>query len=117
MKFFAATAAFAGLAAAAKITDATIRDNNGIQMAQFTVDGVQCTASDAQLGSRQIACPGSAYSWHINGANSEYTLTLFKGVTSDAAGAYGKIPVVCTAGGNGPNDKVCDQTSEVTIDI
>lgn len=49
-------------------------------MAQFTVDGVKCTASDAQLGSRQIACPGSAFSWHIDGSNSDYTLTLFKGV-------------------------------------
>ncbi|KAF4313359.1 hypothetical protein GTA08_BOTSDO01658 [Botryosphaeria dothidea] len=117
MQFFATIAAFAGLAAAAKVTDAIIRDNSGINMAQFTVDGVKCTASEGQLGSRQIACPGSAFSWHIHGSNSDYTLTLFKGINSDAPSGYGKVPVACRAGGAGANDKVCDQTSEVTIDI
>ncbi|KAB2573857.1 hypothetical protein DBV05_g7536 [Lasiodiplodia theobromae] len=118
MKFFAATAAIVGLASAATVSKATIRDNNGLQAVTLTIDGVQCSAtSPAALGSRQIACPGSAYSWHVTGSVGDYELTLFKGVVTDSPQAYAKLPTHCSAGGAGPNDMVCDQNSDITIDI
>lgn len=92
MQFFIATAALIGAAAAAgngasslttvNIKDAFVRDNNGIQSAGFTANGIRCSADGAALGSRQIACPDSEYSWHISGSNSDYELTLFKGTNT-----------------------------------
>lgn len=39
------------------------------------------------------------------------------GYNSDAPQAYAKLPTHCSAGGAGPNDMVCDQNSDITIDI
>lgn len=81
MRFFAATAAIVGLASAATVSKATLRDNEGLQSVTLTIDGVQCSASSpAALGSRQIACQGSDYAWHVTGTVGDYELTLFKGI-------------------------------------
>ncbi|EOD43077.1 Major allergen alt [Neofusicoccum parvum] len=118
MKFFVAAAFLASSVSAIRtiiVTDTTIRDNNGLQSVSFTALGIKCTASGDLLGSRQIACPGLEYAWHASGSNSDYTLTFFDGVTTDAAQASGKVPVYCRAGGDGANDKVCQQTGDFSV--
>ncbi|KAL0253125.1 hypothetical protein SLS55_010576 [Diplodia seriata] len=118
MKFFIATAAVVGLASAATVSDATLRDNNGLQSVELSIDGTKCSAdSPAALGARQIACPGSAFSWHVTGSASDYEVTLFKGVNTDAPQASAKLPVNCRAGGAGADDQVCTQTGDATVDI
>ncbi|KAF4538178.1 Major allergen alt [Lasiodiplodia theobromae] len=118
MKFFVAAAFLASSVSAIRtivVTDTTIRDNEGLQSVSFTALGVKCSASGNALGSRQIACPGLDYAWHASGSNSEYTLTFFDGVNTDAAQASGKVPINCRAGGNGVNDKVCTQTGQFSV--
>ncbi|OJD30476.1 major allergen alt [Diplodia corticola] len=118
MQFFIAAAALLGLASAAKVTDATLRDNNGLQSAELSIDGVKCSAtSAAALGARQIACPGSAFSWHVDGSASDYQVTLFKGTNTGDPQASAKLPVDCRAGGAGQNDQVCTQVGDATVDI
>ncbi|KAL1616995.1 hypothetical protein SLS56_011183 [Neofusicoccum ribis] len=109
MKFFVAAAFLASSVSAIRtiiVTDTSV---------SFTAPGIKCTASGDLLGSRQIACPGLEYAWHASGSNSDYTLTFFDGVTTDAAQASGKVPVYCHAGGDGANDKVCQQTGDFPV--
>lgn len=39
------------------------------------------------------------------------------GYNSGAPQASAKLPTHCSAGGAGPKDMVCDQDSDITIDI
>lgn len=92
MKVFAATALFAGLAAAAatvKVTDLSIRDNEGLQSVSFKVEGTDCTSTDPTTlaGNGANACgdgnpPVYTFSVEKNGA-SDYQLWLHKNVDGD----------------------------------
>lgn len=92
MKVFAATALFAGLAAAAttvKVTDLSIRDNEGLQSVSFKVEGTDCTSTDPTTlaGNGANACgdgnpPVYTFSVEKNDA-SDYQLWLHKNVDGD----------------------------------
>ncbi|KAF4306108.1 putative hypersensitive response-inducing protein elicitor [Botryosphaeria dothidea] len=128
MKVFAATALFAGLAAAAttvKVTDLSIRDNEGLQSVSFKVEGTDCTSTDPTTlaGNGANACgdgnpPVYTFSVEKNDA-SDYQLWLHKNVDGDVRGLNGgaKAPVYCHAGGNGANDFVCTQVSDLSVEL
>lgn len=89
MKFFAATALFAGLAVAAnsvKVTDIAIRDNNGLQSVSFKADGLECSQNDAAAlaNNGAHACADNSFTFSVekNGA-SDYQLWLHKKVDGD----------------------------------
>ncbi|KAF2089469.1 hypothetical protein K490DRAFT_63604 [Saccharata proteae CBS 121410] len=120
MKFITAIAAFAGAAAAltteqVKVSDISIRDNDGIQAASFKLNGtIDCSLDKPKSGS----CSNKKYNFGINGTDSDYTLSLYHELGL-AAGIWGhaKAPVVCRAGGNGPDDFVCSQVDDLTMKL
>ncbi|KAL1626456.1 hypothetical protein SLS56_006767 [Neofusicoccum ribis] len=127
MRFFTIAApAFLGALATAsevvQIKDLSIRDNNGIQATSFTIQpaNVQCSATTASaLANKSVViCGESKYRFAIDGANSKYSLTLYK-ETAPGAGITGTIEVqpYCHAGGNGANDFVCTQVSDISVAI
>ncbi|KAL1627539.1 hypothetical protein SLS56_006363 [Neofusicoccum ribis] len=128
MRFFAATAALVGLAAAysetVQIKDLSVRDtSDAIQSATFTIqpDGVQCSATSAADLASDVAvvCGESAYRFELrDGSNGHYALTIYK-QTAPGAGLYGSTEIApyCHAGGNGQDDFVCQQTGDVEVTI
>ncbi|KAB2570975.1 Hypersensitive response-inducing protein elicitor [Lasiodiplodia theobromae] len=126
MKVFAA-ALFAGLAAAAttvKVTDISIRDNDGLQAVSFKVDGTDCSSVSAATlaGNGANACgaaspPDFTFSVEKNGL-SDYQLWLHKNDGSvRGLNGGGKPPVYCHAGGNGQNDFVCTQVGDLSVEL
>ncbi|KAF2141674.1 uncharacterized protein K452DRAFT_287626 [Aplosporella prunicola CBS 121167] len=125
MRFFAVAvpAVFGALAFADQETvtvkDLTIRDNNGIQMAEFSLQepNVKCSGNDFTNGN-VVTCGESKYRFTVTGSNSDYKLTLYH-ETGLAAGRTGsaKAPVYCHAGGNGQNDFVCSQVDDLKVTL
>ncbi|KAK8159303.1 hypothetical protein IWX90DRAFT_488786 [Phyllosticta citrichinensis] len=129
MRFSIATsiAALSALASAgaasietATVTDLSIRDNNGIQSASFTLQGVKCSVSSgAEIADgKEVKCGTSQYQFGLSGSNSDYTLSVSKDLGT-GAGITGttKAAVYCHAGGNGANDFVCSQTGQITVTL
>ncbi|KAF2137035.1 uncharacterized protein K452DRAFT_291944 [Aplosporella prunicola CBS 121167] len=127
MQFFAATAIlFAGIAAAETITvkDLSIRDNKGIQAATFTINpgNIECSATKAaDIAPPKIQqCGVSHYYFNVAGSDSKYTINFTEDLKKGPVGGEGKaenVPVVCHAGGNGPDDFVCTQVGDISVDI
>jgi hypothetical protein len=81
----AVPAVFAALAAASNETvtveNFTIRDNDGIQAAELTLQPahVTCSANGSEMFNYSVAlCGNSKYRFAINGSNSVYGLRLYK---------------------------------------
>ncbi|KAB2578667.1 putative hypersensitive response-inducing protein elicitor protein [Lasiodiplodia theobromae] len=123
MRFFAAvsaaTAVFGVTALAAEtvqLKDFTVRvTGNDPAAASFKVqpDNVSCSATSVEELSADTAvvCGESAYRFELkNGSNGFWALTVHK-QTAPGAGVSGTKevqPTSCHAGGNGPDDNVCD---------
>ncbi|KAF2758027.1 hypothetical protein EJ05DRAFT_476302 [Pseudovirgaria hyperparasitica] len=140
MQFLAASASlFAALAIAAPtrstardstsyenidIADLYVRKNNGIQAVGFKLSGndgsaIDCSASTPGFPSDVITCGETKYRFALYpGQTTEFGLRIYHELGT-AFGYYGEgdVPTYCHAGGNGPNDYVCDQTSATTIVI
>ncbi|KAN0117168.1 hypothetical protein V8E51_003145 [Hyaloscypha variabilis] len=122
----AVPAVFAALAAASNETvtveNLTIRDNDGIQAAELTLQpaNVTCSANGSELVNYSVAlCGNSKYRFAVNGSNSVYGLRLYKelGVAFGLYGEADHVPVYCHAGGNGQDDFVCDQVAALEVTI
>jgi hypothetical protein len=81
----AALAVFAAFAAASNETvtveNLTIRDNDGIQAADLTLQpaNVTCSANGSALVDYSVAlCGNSKYRFAVNGSHSVYGLRLYK---------------------------------------
>jgi hypothetical protein len=81
----AVPAVFAALAAASNETvtveNLTIRDNDGVQAAELTLQpaNVTCSANGSELVNYSVAlCGNSNYRFAVNGSNSVYGLRLYK---------------------------------------
>jgi hypothetical protein len=81
----AVLAVFAAFAAASNETvtveNLTIRDNDGIQAAELTLQpaNVTCSANGSALADYSVAlCGDSKYRFAVNGSNSVYDLRLYK---------------------------------------
>lgn len=145
--FTAATALFAGLAAALPqapspdtyenidITDFTVRktqaanqsEPESIQAIYFKLSGddakdLVCESSDPAYPTEVITCGDSKYRFALAPAKGddgyEFELSLYHELGL-AVGFYGvgNAPTYCRAGGNGPNDFVCTQVNEWTVVI
>ncbi|KAH7402473.1 hypothetical protein BKA66DRAFT_448833 [Pyrenochaeta sp. MPI-SDFR-AT-0127] len=109
------------------ITDYYVRKNEGIQNVSFKLSGNNATGISCEIGavptipSEVVTCGESDYRFGVvedpNGG-SEAGIAVYH-QTSPFAGKWGQgsVPTYCRAGGNGPNDFVCNQVSEVTIVI
>ncbi|KAK7516865.1 uncharacterized protein IWZ02DRAFT_455368 [Phyllosticta citriasiana] len=104
----------------ATVTDLFIRDNNGIQAAGFTVQGVKCSVSSgAKIAKgKEAKCGTSQYQFGITGSISDYTLSISKDLGT-GAGITGKthIDVNCHAAGPDPNDYVCSQAGQIYVTL
>ncbi|KAK7548065.1 hypothetical protein IWX49DRAFT_580018 [Phyllosticta citricarpa] len=104
----------------ATVTDLFIRDNNGIQSAGFTVQGVKCSVSSgAEIANgKEVQCGSSQYHFGITGSISDYTLSISKDVGT-GAGISGKkhIEVSCHAAGPQPADYICNQTGQIYVTL
>lgn len=108
------------------ITDFTLRKNDGIQGASFTLSGSNGTAPCSigavpSLPSAVEKCGDSLYRFGLIEATSqgaEVGLRLYRefgpgvGFTGE-----GDVPTYCHAGGNGIDDQVCQQVTALTIVI
>ena len=108
------------------ISDFYLRKNPGIQNAGFTLKGddgtVKCEIGEVtSLPSEVQTCGDSKYRFGLIESTNEDSavgLRLYH-ETSQFAGKTGEgsVPTYCHAGGNGPDDFVCQQVSETTIVI
>ncbi|KAB2569337.1 putative major allergen alt protein [Lasiodiplodia theobromae] len=126
---FTTVAAFLGAVATATaattetvtVKDLSIRDNEGIQSASFKLAeaNVECSDDGTELkGDGVAACGETKYRFGLTGANSQYKLTVYKELGT-AFGIMGTVDVqpYCHAGGNGANDFVCTQVSDITVTL
>ncbi|CAO2657521.1 Nn.00g036470.m01.CDS01 [Neocucurbitaria sp. VM-36] len=109
------------------ISDYTLRKNDGIQSVYFKLSGTNGTGIVCQTGavptvpSEVVSCGESAYRFGVvadpNGGE-ETGLAIYH-QTAPFVGKWGtgSVPTYCRAGGNGPNDFVCQQVNAVTITI
>lgn len=102
------------------IADLYIRKNNGIQSASFKLTGANATDLACEIGvvpelpSEVVTCGDSDYRFGLTkGENTEFGLAIYH-QTAPFSGKYliGDAPTYCRAGGNGPDDFVCSQTSD-----
>jgi hypothetical protein len=107
------------------ISDLFVRKNNGIQNASFKLSGQNGTDIACEIGavpslpSEVVTCGTSDYRFGLTkGDTTEFGLAIYH-QTSPFAGkwAIGDAPTYCHAGGNGPDDFVCNQVGKVTIVI
>ncbi|KAH7078934.1 hypothetical protein BKA63DRAFT_488630 [Paraphoma chrysanthemicola] len=109
------------------IADYYLRKNNGIQAVGFTLSGdsaknVSCSIGASTVPSEVVTCGTSDYRFGLiepeAGSFSDVGLAIYH-ETSPFAGKSGNVtvPTYCRAGGNGPDDFVCSQTSFVTVVI
>lgn len=108
------------------VTDFFLRKNPGILNAGFKLSGkngtVQCEIGAVEsLPSEVEVCGDSKYRFGLieaTGAGSEVGLRLYRetGLASGLTGS-GDVPTYCHAGGDGPDDFVCQQTNALTIVI
>ncbi|KAJ4305579.1 hypothetical protein N0V90_001110 [Kalmusia sp. IMI 367209] len=107
------------------ISDFYLRKNPGIQNAGFTLAGangtVQCEIGAVEsLPSEVQICGDSKYRFGLieSESDGEAGLRLYHetGLASGKTGE-GSVPIYCHAGGNGPDDFVCQQVNAVTIVI
>ncbi|KAJ8110291.1 hypothetical protein OPT61_g6833 [Boeremia exigua] len=102
------------------ITGLYIRKNNGIQNAGFKLTGDNATDLACEIGpvaelpSEVVTCGDSKYRFGLTkGESSEFGLAVYH-ETGLASGKYliGDVPTYCRAGGNGPDDFVCNQVGD-----
>ncbi|KAF2997389.1 hypothetical protein E8E13_004905 [Curvularia kusanoi] len=106
------------------ITDFYVRKNDGIQGASFKLSGknatdLECSIGATTLPSKVVTCGDSDYRFGLTkGDTTEFGLAIYH-QTSPFAGLYaiGDAPTYCHAGGNGPDDFVCQQIGALTIVI
>lgn len=108
------------------ISGLTIRKNdNGIQNASFKLSGQDGTDIPCEIGavpslpSEVVTCGTSDYRFGLTkGKSTEFGLAIYH-ETGASAGKYaiGDAPTYCRAGGDGPDDFVCQQTGALTIVI
>ncbi|KAF2451794.1 hypothetical protein P171DRAFT_426247 [Karstenula rhodostoma CBS 690.94] len=108
------------------ITNFYLRKNPSIQNAGFTLSGnngtVKCEIGAVEsLPSTVVVCGDSKYRFGLieaTTAGAEVGVRLYR-ETGTAVGITGEgdVPSYCRAGGNGPDDFVCQQTGELTIVI
>lgn len=105
------------------INDFFVRKNNGIQAVSFKLSGddakdLECSGSNPKP-TDVITCGDSKYRFVIKpGQVEEFGLTIYHEL-GPAFGFYGEgdVPTYCHAGGNGPDDFVCQQVAFTTIVI
>lgn len=102
-----------------------LRKNPSIQNAGFKLSGNNATnlaceiGAVAKLPSEVVTCGTSDYRFGlVQGKDTEYGLAIYH-QTSAFAGKYsiGDVPTYCRAGGDGPDDFVCEQANALTIGI
>ncbi|KAJ4374007.1 hypothetical protein N0V83_002746 [Neocucurbitaria cava] len=108
------------------IADYTLRKNNGtIQAVYFKLSGNNATGIVCETGavptvpSEVVTCGTSDYRFGVvedpnGGEDTDVGLAIYH-QTSPFAGKMGtgSVPTYCRAGGNGPEDYVCQQTDAV----
>ena len=108
------------------ISDFTLRKNDGIQSVSFSLSGANGTAECSigavpSLPSAVEVCGDSKYRFGLIEATSqgaEVGLRLYRELgTAFGFTGEGDVPTYCHAGGNGPDDFVCQQVTQLTIVI
>ncbi|KAF4300958.1 putative major allergen-like protein [Botryosphaeria dothidea] len=123
MQFLTIAAFAATLAAAAdtvSVKDLSVRKNNGLQSASFTVQpsGDACSSTDAAslVYPRINQCGTGLYYFQIQeGESDAFKLTITKKVgMNSVTNATVDVPTYCHAGGNGADDFVCSQVGDAS---
>ncbi|KAF2032185.1 hypothetical protein EK21DRAFT_99078 [Setomelanomma holmii] len=108
------------------ISDYFLRKNDGIQSVSFKLSGnnhtdLSCSIGATTLPSNVTTCGDSDYRFGLiepltNGSDVSFRIYH---QTAPFAGKWGtgSVPTYCHAGGNGPDDFVCQQVSAVTVVI
>ncbi|KAI6784029.1 Effector protein PevD1 [Emericellopsis cladophorae] len=79
-----------------------------------------CSASNPDFSGEIFTCGDSKYRFALKSGSddAEFGLTLYHEL-GPAVGVWGEgnVPTYCRAGGNGPNDFICQQVAAVTIGL
>ncbi|KAF1365783.1 hypothetical protein EJ07DRAFT_170514 [Lizonia empirigonia] len=107
------------------ISSFSLRKNPSIQNAGFKLSGNNATNLACEIGavpnlpSEVVICGTSDYRFGlVQGNDTEYGLAVYH-QTGAFAGMYAiaDVPTHCRAGGDGPEDFVCEQANALTIRI